>query len=69
MPEPRVTEPPLMRLFNLRSDPHEDTDIKDANPWALGLFDKIVADFNATTARYPHVPQGAADPYTPPGGQ
>jgi arylsulfatase len=66
MPEPRVTEPPLMRLFNLRSDPHEDTDIKDANPWALGLFDKLVADFNATTARYPHVPQGAQDPYTPP---
>ena len=35
MPEPRVTEPPLMRLFNLRSDPREETDIKDVNPWAL----------------------------------
>jgi arylsulfatase A-like enzyme len=65
-PEPRVTEPPLMRLFNLKSDPKEETDIKDANPWALGTFDKIVADFNATTARYPHVPANTRDPYTPP---
>ena len=24
--------PPLMRLFNLRSDPKEESDIKDANP-------------------------------------
>lgn len=66
MPEPRVTEPPLMRLFNLRSDPHEDTDIKDANPWALGLFDKLVADYTTSTERYPNVPSGAKDPYTSP---
>jgi arylsulfatase len=66
MPEPRVTEPPLMRLFNLRSDPREESDIKDANPWAIGLFDKIVADFNGTAERFPHVPPTAQDPYTPP---
>ena len=65
MPEPRVTEPPLMRLFNLRSDPHEDTDIKDVNPWALGLFDKFVADYTTSTVRYPNVPAGAKDPYSP----
>jgi arylsulfatase A-like enzyme len=68
-PEPRVTEPPLMRLFNLKSDPKEESDIKDANPWALGTFDKIVADFNASTARYPHVPANARDPYIPPARQ
>jgi arylsulfatase len=67
MPEPRVTEPPLMRLFNLRSDPREESDIKDANPWAIALFDRIVADFNATAERFPHVPPTAQDPYTPPG--
>lgn len=66
MPEPRVTEPPLMRLFNLRSDPREESDIKDANPWAIGLFDKLVADFRASTERYPNVPVAAKDPYTPP---
>lgn len=66
MPEPRVTELPLMRLFNLRSDPREESDIKDANPWASGIFDKIVADFTASAERYPNVPTGTKDPYTPP---
>jgi arylsulfatase len=66
MPEPRVTEPPLVRLFNLRSDPREETDIKDVNPWAPGLFTRLVDDFNASTGRHPHVPSNAQDPYTPP---
>ena len=58
--------PPLMRLFNLLSDPKEETDVKDGNPWAHGVMDKLVAAFTATTERYPHVPQDAPDPYTPP---
>jgi len=58
--------PPLMRLFNLRSDPKEESDIKDANPWAQSVMDKIVADFMATTELYPHVPESAPDPYIPP---
>jgi hypothetical protein len=58
--------PPLMRLFNLRSDPKEETDIKDANPWAQGVMDKLVADFRATTVRSPNVPPNAPDPYEPP---
>jgi len=66
MPEPRTPTPPLMRLFNLRSDPKEESDIKDANPWAQSVMDKIVADFMATTERYPHVPPNAPDPYAPP---
>ena len=57
---------PLMRLFNLRSDPKEETDVKDANPWARSLMDKLVADFEATTERYPHVVGGTPDPYVPP---
>jgi arylsulfatase len=66
MPEPRVTEPPLMRLFNLRSDPREETDIKDVNPWALGQFDQLVAEFTKSTESFPNVPPNARDPYTPP---
>ena len=58
--------PPLMRLFNLLSDPKEETDIKDANPWAQSVMDKIVAEFQNTTARFPHVPPNALDPYEPP---
>ena len=55
-----------MRLFNLLSDPNEETDIKDANPWVASVIDKIVAEFIATTERYPHVPANARDPYVPP---
>ena len=58
--------PPLMRLFHLLSDPKEETDIKDANPWIEGVMDSLVTAFNATTERYPHVPPNAPDPYEPP---
>jgi arylsulfatase len=57
---------PLMRLFNLRSDPKEESDVKDANPWVKSVADRIIAEFDASTQRYPHVPQNAPDPYTPP---
>jgi arylsulfatase len=63
--EPRVTEAPLMRLFNLRSDPREETDIKDVNPWAIGLFDGLVGRFDESVRRFPNVPVGAKDPYVP----
>ncbi len=56
--------PPLMRLFNLLSDPREESDIKDANPWAVSVMDRIVAEFTASIERYPHVPN-ARDPYEP----
>jgi arylsulfatase len=65
-PEPNVTVEPAMRLFNLRSDPKEESDVKDANPWVASVMDRLVTDFTATTDRYPHVPQNAPDPYLPP---
>jgi arylsulfatase len=58
--------PPVERLFHLLSDPREESDIKDANPWVQSVMDKIVADFVATGVKYPHVPPNAPDPYTPP---
>lgn len=57
---------PLMRLFHLLSDPREETDVKDANPWVKSVVDRIVNEFVATTERYPHVPPNARDPYEPP---
>jgi arylsulfatase A-like enzyme len=66
MPEPRVTEPPLMRLFNLRSDPREESDIKDVNPWAIGMMDGLVAEFNASVERFPNTPANSKDPWSPP---
>jgi arylsulfatase len=68
MPEPRVTEPPLMRLFNLRSDPREETDLKDVSPWAPAVFDRIVAAYTASLGRFPNVPANAPDPYRPAAG-
>jgi arylsulfatase len=68
MPEPRVTEPPLMRLFNLRSDPREETDLKDVNPWAIGLFNRLVEEFDASVVRFPNVPATARDPWRPGAG-
>ena len=66
-PEPGApAEEPLMRLFNLRTDPREDTDVKAFNPWAQSVMDKLVAEFEATTKQYPHVPPRAPDPYVPP---
>ena len=58
--------PPALRLFNLRSDPGEETDVKDFNPGVKSAIDDIVAAFMASTQRYPNVPQGAPDPYLPP---
>jgi hypothetical protein len=55
-----------MRLFNLRSDPREESDIKDAHPWAISQFDLLVARFRASTETFPNVPANARDPYTPP---
>jgi len=70
VPEPGAPPvPPLMRLFNLLSDPREETDLKDANPWVFSVVDKLVADFAASTERYPHVPPNARDPYVPPARQ
>jgi arylsulfatase len=64
--EPGTQLQPIMKLFNLRSDPKEETDIKDANPWVVTAIDKIVSDFWATTEQYPVIPVGAPDPYSPP---
>jgi arylsulfatase A-like enzyme len=64
--EPGTAVQPTMKLFNLRSDPKEETDIKDFNPWVLAAIDKIVVDFWKTVERYPLIPVGAPDPYTPP---
>lgn len=58
--------PATMRLFHLRSDPREETDIKDFNPWVMSVMDRIVAEFEASTEIYPNVARGTRDPYLPP---
>ena len=55
-----------VRLFNLRTDPREETDIKDFNPWVISIMDKLVAEFEESVKEFPNVPRGAEDPYVPP---
>jgi arylsulfatase A-like enzyme len=66
--EPGVPVERTMKLFNLRSDPKEETDVKDANPWVPIAIGKLVDDFWATADKYPLVPVGTPDPYQPPAG-
>jgi arylsulfatase len=63
--EPTQPAQPIMKLFNLRSDPKEETDVKDLNPWAESVLGKVVDEFNASLEKYPLVPLGAPDPYEP----
>ena len=69
-PEPGDPDPTsTMRLFHLRSDPKEETDVKDFNPWVKSVIDKIVAEYVATTEKFPNVPIDAGDPYRPTAGR
>jgi arylsulfatase len=63
--EPGQPVEQTMKLFNLRSDPKEETDIKDFNPWVVNAIGRIVKDFWATVDRYPLIPVGTPDPYRP----
>ncbi|MCB9722368.1 MAG: sulfatase-like hydrolase/transferase, partial [Candidatus Omnitrophica bacterium] len=56
----------LVRLFDLRADPQEETDVKDYYPWVIGIMDGIVREYEASLAVYPRVPANAPDPYAPP---
>lgn len=53
-------------LFQLRSDPKEETDVIAANASVRQAMDKIADDFRATFSRYPPIPVGTPDPYDPP---
>lgn len=64
--EPRGPIEREMKLFNLRSDPKEETDIKDFNPGVITAIDGIVAAFWKTVEKHPLIPVGAPDPYAPP---
>jgi arylsulfatase len=64
--EPTLPAQPIMKLFNLRSDPKEETDVKDLNPWAESLLGKVVEEFNASLDKYPLIPLGTPDPYEAP---
>lgn len=56
----------LFRLFNLRADPTEETDVKDHYPWVISIADGIAAAYENSLVQHPRVPAKQIDPYTPP---
>ena len=64
--EPATPVQQTMKLFNLRTDPKEETDIKDFNPWVVSVIDDIVRKFWMTVDKHPLIPVGTPDPYIPP---
>jgi arylsulfatase A-like enzyme len=64
MPDPNPDN--LVRLFNLRTDPAEETDLKDSYPWVISIIDSIAASYENSLVQYPRVPANQTDPYLPP---
>ena len=58
----------IPRFFNLHLDPKEEHSLGYAAEYAWVRFPagKILTDHQASLTKYPPVPPGAPDPYTPP---
>lgn len=57
---------PLPLLFDLYTNPQEITDKTVPNSWVVGPALKMVGEFEASVKKYPLIPMGTPDPYTPP---
>jgi hypothetical protein len=61
-------DPPLKLgisyIINLYTDPLEEKPTEDT--WVLTPMLKIVGAFQQSTEKYPLIPMGTPDPYTPP---
>ena len=53
-------------LFNVLSDPQEDTDVGTANSWVVVPVSNMTRQFQASLRKYPPIPPGTPDPYNPP---
>jgi arylsulfatase len=52
-------------LFNLVTDPKEETDVDTQNAWARMHMVKLANEFKASLARFPPIPPGAPDGFIP----
>jgi arylsulfatase len=57
---------PLPRVNNLLTDLKEENDVGAYNSWVADPVVKIVGKFEASLKKYPPIPSGAPDSYTPP---
>jgi arylsulfatase len=54
------------RLFNVRRDPKEETDVSMHNAWVAEPIYRLVHEFRQSLQKYPPIPPGTPDPYQPP---
>src|ERR1700750_1399592 len=57
---------PIPFLFNLYTNPREDTDKTITDSWVIGPVLKLVGAFEASVKKHPRIPMGTPDPYRPP---
>jgi len=53
-------------LFNLYTNPREDTDKQITDSWVIGPVLKMIGEFEASAKKHPLIAMGTPDPYTPP---
>ena len=53
-------------LFNLYTNPREDTDKVITDSWIFGPVLKMIGEFDASVKKNPLIAMGTPDPYTPP---
>jgi arylsulfatase len=54
-------------VFNVITDPKEESDVGDANSWVRGPIRKMIRAFQESLKDFPPVPPGAEDGYVPKG--
>lgn len=52
-------------LFNLLTDPGEETDMRTPNTWVMVPVSSMTREFESSLKKYPPIPPGAPDPYRP----
>jgi len=57
---------PVPYLFNLLSDPKEETNVMTDNSWVQVPISRMIRDFQLSLNQYPPIPPATPDPYTPP---
>ena len=53
-------------LFNLLTDPREETDVRTDNSWVVVPVQNMVSAVEASLKKYPPIAPGTPDPYQPP---
>jgi len=56
---------PLPKIINLLTDMKEERDVAWTDSWVADPIKKIITEFEASLKKYPPIPMGTPDPYTP----